>query len=61
MAPYRKKRAQSNRNKTKSSAENGERMICAVCGRIIVAGDETTPVIYSVCASCKRIRTGGGA
>jgi hypothetical protein len=54
MVPPDQKPAQSNRKKTKSSEEAGERTICALCGRVMNAGRENTPVIYSICAPCKQ-------
>jgi hypothetical protein len=58
MSPPKKKRARLSQPATRKPDDNGERMICAVCGRVIDAGGGDTPVIYSVCANCKRASTG---
>jgi hypothetical protein len=42
----------------RSAAKNeGGGTVCALCGRVIKAGNATgdEPVIYSVCAACKRM------
>jgi len=56
MVPPDQKPAQSNRKKIKGSEAKKERTICALCGRVMNAGRTNTPVIYSICATCKRPR-----
>jgi hypothetical protein len=53
--PHQRKRG--DRPANGSAAKNAGGTVCALCGRVIkagsAAGDE--PVIYSVCAACKRM------
>ena len=48
-------RQQKGRHRPVKGAGGGT--VCALCGRVIKAGNATgdEPVIYSVCAACKRM------
>jgi len=54
--PRQQRRADRPANGSATKNEGGG-TVCALCGRVIKAGSDASdePVIYSVCAYCKRL------